>query len=82
MKDQTLTKLDRISPVWVLKQINLGNLIRGVCWVRRTVESAKECVVSTVAKVKEAMKEVEKEVVEIKLQSIKASSEAVKGKKD
>ena len=57
MKNNTMEKLDRLNVVWVLENLSVGNLVRGMAYVLRLAKPVKECVVSAADKIQAAVKE-------------------------
>lgn len=47
MKKDTMKKLDEINLEWLLKQISLGNVVRGIQFIAGLVEPIKSCLVKT-----------------------------------
>ena len=54
MKKETMDKLDKMSLMYLLEKISIGNIVRGIAFIFNRVE---KCVTSTAEKVKTAAKE-------------------------
>lgn len=52
MKKEKMEKLDKVNLLWLLENLSLGNIMRGVLFLGKLVRPVKECVVSTVEKAK------------------------------
>lgn len=68
MKKETMDKLDKMNLAWLLENLSLGNLARGVLYIARSVE---KCVACTAEKMKSAADEVEKKP-EVKTKQVHA----------
>ncbi|MCK4909322.1 MAG: hypothetical protein KAS70_05440 [Planctomycetes bacterium] len=64
-KKEAPSGLDEINLLWVLQQISVGNLVRGVNWVFGTIKNSgqhvRRCVLSTAGIVKKRLEEAEDE---------------------
>lgn len=57
MRKETMEKLDRLNLIWVLENLSVGNLVRGIAYFARVLGPVKENVKSTAKKIKTALEE-------------------------
>lgn len=55
-KDQ-LEKLDEVNCLWILRQLSLGNLLRGAAYVMRMFEDIRICLTKTYHDIKKKNEE-------------------------
>ncbi|MBI4834657.1 MAG: hypothetical protein HY811_07565 [Planctomycetes bacterium] len=62
MQKQTIETLDKINPIWLLRQISVDNLVRGINWIGRILIPIKKCAVSVSGNIKESIAEAAEEM--------------------
>ncbi len=57
---KTLKNLDKVNCAWVLEQISVGNIVRGIAYIVSVFGEVGKCIISTTEQIKSKMKEEEK----------------------